>query len=78
MNLWVTAEDGAEVCEGGNRSETCPPDPIVMAFPAVALQSPTVPCSSKSSSAGQEPLPPPGMFHGISAGEQGAGMTELV
>ncbi|CAN0551054.1 unnamed protein product [Rangifer tarandus platyrhynchus] len=41
-----------------------------MVFPAVALQSPIVPCSTTSSSAGQEPLTPPGMFHGTSAGEQ--------
>ena len=64
--------------KGEISAKPVPPDPIVMVFPAVALQSPIVPCSSTSSSAGQEPLPPPGVFHGISAGEQGAGLTELV
>lgn len=64
--------------KGEIAAKPVPPDPIVMVFPAVALQSPIVPCSSTSSSAGQEPLPPPGMFHGISAGEQGAWLTELV
>ena len=44
MNLWVTAEDGAEVCEGGNRSQTRhpprPPPPRGDGFPSRGLTKP--------------------------------------
>ena len=40
MNLWVTAEDGAEVCEGGNLSQTCPPRPHRDGFSSRGLTKP--------------------------------------